>query len=268
LGTRIAPAERDAFAREHGLLTNDRLLAEWDRGFVRSVEVDDPASSADSVDDLFEILYHPSFRALAALTITVADYKEAPGLMRLLADCPSPPPLTSLSIGSDLHCDDMFGLSARYPRLQRLEFAARRCEPLDLPRLTWLAVDCADRSLAASRLPAVTTMIVEPGEVAAQMVERGAVPALRDIVIPPHDGARVIEALVRSPTRDQLESMTMAASEDDVAAWDALLAHVEMFPRLTTVVRHALGRASRWTSQLERTGWRFEDGRPYVWRRA
>jgi len=269
LGTSIAPADRDAFAREHGLLNNDRLLvAAWDRGFVRSVEVDDPTSSADSVDDLFEILYHPSFRVLAVLTITVPDYDEAPGLMRLLADCPSPPPLTSLAIGSALCDDDFVGLSARYPRLERLEFSARRCEPLDLPRLIWLGAECSDRSLAASRLPAVTSMSATDSEVAAQMIERGAVPALRGILVPWRAGERLIEALARSPIRDQLESLTMGSRVDEIAAWEALLSCLGVFSRLTTIVVHGFDRASRWTSQLERTGWRFEDGRPYVWRRA
>ena len=131
-----------------------------------------------------------------------------------------------------------------------------------------LMADCPDLSLAASRLPAVTTMVVADDEVAAQMVERGAVPALREISVPWRGGERLIEALARSPIRDQLETLNMGSREEETAAWEALIACVGKFPRLTTFVRHSLERASRWTSQLERMGWRFEDGRPYVWRRT
>ena len=111
-------------------------------------------------------------------------------------------------------------------------------------------------------------MVVTDIEVAAQMIERNAVPALREISVPLRGGERLIEALARSPIRDQLESVSMGSREEETAAWEALIACVGKFPRLTTIVRHSLDRASRWTSQLERMGWRFEDGRPYVWKRV
>lgn len=86
----------------------------WEHGFVR--RADYPYGIGD-LDSVFELLRHPSMRALAALTIGTSLQSDLRDMIALFVTCEAPPPLEVLGrrgmfkvpVGDALHTIELHG---------------------------------------------------------------------------------------------------------------------------------------------------------------
>ncbi|HLL25992.1 MAG TPA: TIGR02996 domain-containing protein [Kofleriaceae bacterium] len=219
----------------------------FDHGFIRSARVALDRHGADE-DVLWELLRHPSARALAALDLTADHTRDISLVVALLVHGPRPP-LRALAVAVDRRnaTVDLAGLDAAYPDLEDLsvEITGHRLGGLALPRLARLAIDGEHsdigRLLGERTWPALHELTLAlPCEDYVEAFAEPRFPALRALALHrPHDAASdgllAVRMLVRSPDVRHVERLALGGLTLRSEAVDMLVAQRARFAALSSL---------------------------------
>ncbi len=210
----------------------------FDHGFIREAKVDLRQRTADE-DALWELVRHPSARALAKLHVELDASRDIDLVAALLLHGPELPlrSLALLKTGAASATLSLARLGVVYPLLEELEVRTSyvRFAGASLPHLRKLALWTIDSDVgvAVEEMPALEDLTLDKPDPDKLEVafERGMVPNLRRIAfVNSQSPLHVLRLAWR--IGGQLESITMRRTYAGGSSTEFLVVHRARFPQL------------------------------------
>lgn len=221
--------------------------AVFEHGFIREARVVLHRRGGDE-DLLWELLRHPSARALAKLGVRVQPPRDIALAVALLVHGARPPlrTLALQTMETTLHVD-LTGLDAAYPQLESLNVTVTNMKlgDLRLPALRQLVVHAERHDLGRiftkGNWPALRTLVIGgDAEQLALAFREPSFPSLVELQLGPSPRPLfVCRMLVQSPCAATLEQLRLVDTPLDLECVTMLVEQRARFPRLQTLAVQA-----------------------------
>lgn len=258
---------RDGVVSAHSQNLYEGGALGFTHGFIRTARIMLKRRGGDE-DLLWEVLRHPSARALAELDVIVDESRDSALVAALITHGPRPP-LRALGLRF-AHPDasiDLAGLDEAYPQLASLDVTAHRVRFAELAvPLRWLALrghSDLPRILASRTWDALESLEIPDDPLRFRDAFRAPIlPRLRRLVLHGEGDIEVVcGMLLRSPVAPHLEHLEMRNLRLTQECVDLLIKHRARLPVLSTLLCHGEG-YRYFMQQLDEAGFPFHKSPP------